>query len=209
MRRALCLFIVIIMMLSLAATTFADETDKNALYETYKSLVDEANKEYGFHLTLLPHEDISTFYSEEEFKKALDEYCAFKSEATTECVRDTSAKVNRGAGVSAVPCTIINTNTTDMATIAVYGIFDVRQTLDGTYYVYSETYTEPIATGNSSSAYYVADGQARRTFIDGGRTRKVSQDFDVYVGNAVLDSIKVDAFYYFNKNTGVVKSNSF
>lgn len=209
MRKALCLFFVIIMMLPVGTTAFADETDKNTLYETYQSLVDEANKEYGYHLTVLPYEAISTFYSEEDFKKALDDYCTFKSEATLESVQDTTAKTNRGAGVSIVPCTINNTHNTATVTIVFYGTFDVRQTLDGSYYVYSDTYTDPVATSNNSSIYYVADGHVRRTFIDSGRTRKVSQDFDVYVSGIFMDNITVDAFYYFNKNTGVVTSSCY
>ena len=79
----------------------------------------------------------------------------------------------------------------------------------GSYYVYSDAYTDPVATSNSSQVSYVANRHVRRTFIDGGRTRMVSQDFDISVDNRFRDSVTVNAYYYFNKTTGVVTSNSY
>lgn len=182
----------------------AASESKAALYQSYKTLVEQVNEKYGYSLELLPISEADTSYSVAEFKKILEDYCEYKANAVTvEYVSE-----SMGRGVVLVPCVVTKQHNIATVSVTFNGLFDIRQRANGSYYVYSASFTNPTAVSNNPVLYYTYNGSLNISFLDGGRTRKVSQGFSVYVANAVTDYVTVSAFYYFNSVTGQVDSQA-
>ena len=78
--------------------------------------------------------------------------------------------------------------------------------LDDTFYISAMAFNA-LAFSSSDKLYYVKNGSASVTgYVDGGRTMIVTQNFDVFSDNAFHSTTSVNAYFYFNKNTGSVSA---
>lgn len=211
MKKIFAFIVALVLVFSCGASAFASSAvngmSGEELYSEYQKLVDDANEQYGFALTLVSLEEIETRYTVEEFEKILNDYCQYKLESviTVETPQTITA---RGVGVVNVPCIIKKTHSNVTVTVTFTGGFDIRQNADGSYYIYDENYYDPVAKSSSSSLYYTINGSLSKRLIDSGRTRQISQTFDVWVNNVINDSVTVSAYYYFNSATGTVTASS-
>lgn len=211
MKKILSMILALTLMFALAVPALATDgqsltlEEKEALYAKYEEMVAAANEEYGLEISVLPFDEIESFYSEEEYALILANYCEFESKPWVR-VYNENPVVFAARGLLYVPYTTTRTHGNVTVTITFGGSFDVRSRSDGTYYIYSQSFTSQ-ASSNSGSLHYVNVGSPGITgYIDGGRTMVVTQNYKIYVDNAFDSNTSVNAYYYFNDNTGYISA---
>ena len=180
--------------------------EKEALYAKYEKMVAAANKKYGLDISVLPFDELETFYSEEEFAQILADLCGFLLAPTVRAAGEAPTGALRGAGTTTVPYYTTRTHGSTTVSVTIYGTFDIGGYADGTYYIRSMAFNA-VASSSSSYLYYVKNGSASVTgYVDGGRTMIVTQNFDVFSDNAFHSTTSVNAYFYFNEATGTVSA---
>ena len=210
MRKAICVMLSLVLLLALAVPAFATDNqdltleEKQALYAKYEEMVAAANEEHGLEISVLPFDELETFYSEEEFAQMLAEFCGILLAPPVRVGGAAPTGAIRGAGTTTVPYSTTQVHGNTTVSITIFGTFNVSAWPDGTYYIRSMAF-DAIASSSSSYLYYVKDGDGRVTgYADGGRTLIVTQDFDIYTYNVFSTSTSVNAYFYFDDNTGEI-----
>lgn len=209
MRKVILVAVMLVILFSLAVTVHAAEAptkDTQALYEEYAQIIYEANETYGLNLTLLPYDQIEDFCSVEEFASTIDDYCRLRSvEFSSMPQSNIHSTGARGVGVVTVPNVKTKTYEDDTITITFYGTFEVRQDLNGTYYIASKSFVTYTASTNGN-IHFVAEGTPTTRVIDGGRTTVVTQNFRAYIRGTATDLVPVSANYYMSPATGNISA---
>ena len=211
MKRIFVVVVSLVLLLMLSVPALAEgeqaltQAEKEALYAKYEELVAAANEEYGYDISVLPFDELETFYSEEEFAQILAEFCGSLS-APWVRVKDSEVPTGdtKGAGFKYVSATGMNRHGKATVTTSFYGIFYIEAGPDGTFHVNSQDFYA-FAESDSSYLYYVKNGYPYISgYIDGGRTMVVSAKFDVYANNVFVGTALAKTYYYFNKHTGTI-----
>ncbi len=209
MKKVLSMVLTLALLFALAVPAFATDNqdltleEKQALYAKYEEMVAAANEEYGLEISVLPFDEIESFYSEEEFAQMLAEFCGILLAPPVRVGGAAPTGAIRGAGTTTVPYSTTQVHGSTTVSITIFGTFDVSAWPDGTYYIRSMAFN--AVASSSSYLYYVKDGDGRVTgYADGGRTLIVTQDFDIYTYNVFAASTSVNAYFYFNDNTGTI-----
>ena len=112
----------------------------------------------------------------------------------------------KGAGTTTVPYRTTKAQDDTTVSVTIYGTFDVNGYLDDTFYISAMAFNA-LAFSSSDKLYYVKNGSASVTgYVDGGRTMIVTENFDVFSDNALHSTTSVNAYFFFNKNTGSVSA---
>ncbi len=212
MKKVISMVLTLALLFALAVPAFATDTqaltqaEKEALYAKYQEMAAAANEEYGLAISVLPFNEIETFYSEEEYAQILADFCGFLLAPKVCANGEAPTGTLRGAGTTTVPYYTTQTHGSTTVSVTIYGTFDIGGYADGTYYIRSMAFNA-VASSSSSYLYYVKNGSASVTgYVDGGRTMIVTQNFDVFSDNAFHSTTSVNAYFYFNKNTGSVSA---
>lgn len=210
MRKAACVMLSLVLLLAFSVPAFATDNqdltleEKEALYAKYEELVAAANEAYGLDISVLPFDELETFYSEEEFAQILAEFCGHLS---TPWVRVNGAAPTgavRGVGTTVVPYYITQVHGNATISITIQGTFNIGYYPSGSYYINWMSF-DAIASSSSSTLFYAKNGDGRVTgYADGGRTLIVTQDFDIYTYGTLTASTSVNAYFYFDDNTGEI-----
>lgn len=207
----MCVIFTLILLLSLSAPAFAaddrelTQEQKEALYAKYEEMVAAANKKYGLDISVLPFDEIETFYSEEEMAQILDELRGFLTEATVHVGGDPLPLSETGYTVVTVCDTVTNRHGKNVSVnVDLYGTFEIVASLDGGYEIRSQNFNA-YAESDDLTFYYVLNGYGSITgYADGGRTLIVTQTFDLYVDNDYAETVTAKGYFYFNKTSGAV-----
>ena len=212
MKKTLSMVLALVLLFALAVPAFATDgqaltqAEKEALYAKYQEMAAAANEEYGLDISVLPFHEIETFYSEEEYAQILADLCGFLLAPTVRAAGEAPTGALRGAGTTTVPYYTTRTHGSTTVSVTIYGTFDIGRYASGSYYINS-MYFNAVATSSSSYLYYAKNGAASVTgYIDGGRTMVVTQNFDIYTNSSLTASTSVNAYFYFNQNTGFVSA---
>ena len=210
MRKAACVMLSLVLLLAFSVPAFATDNqdltleEKQALYAKYEELVAAANEAYGLDISVLPFDELETFYSEEEFAQILAEFCGHLS---TPWVRVNGAAPTgavRGAGTTTVPYYTTQVHGTTTVSITIFGTFNIGYYPGGPYYINWMSF-DAVTSSSSSTLFYAKNGDGRVTgYADGGRTLIVTQDFDIYTYGTLTASTSVNAYFYFDDNTGEI-----
>ena len=212
MKKVISMVLTLVLLFALAVPALATDghaltqAEKEALYAKYQEMAAAANEEYGLDISVLPFHEIETFYSEEEYAQILADLCGFLLAPTVRAAGEAPTGALRGAGTTTVPYYTTRTHGSTTVSVTIYGTFDIGGYADGTYYIRSMAFNA-VASSSSSYLYYVKNGSASVTgYADGGRTMIVTQNFDIYTYNTLTSSTSVNAYFYFNQNTGFVSA---
>ncbi len=212
MRNYVCVVCALILLLSLSVPAFAADgqdltlAQKETLYAKYQEMVAAANEEYGLEISVLPFDELETFYSEEKFAQILADFCGFLSAPSVHVDSGAPMGAVRGAGTTTVPYYTTQVHGGTSVFVTIYGTFDIGGYPDGTYYINSMAFNA-VASSSSSFLYYVKNGSATVTgYADGGRTMIVTQNFDIYTYNTLNSTTSVNAYFYFNDKTGSIST---
>lgn len=211
MKKIISLLIILVLTMGLCPAVFAAEsviTDPQSLYAQYEEIISEANETYGCSLSLLPFEEIKDFCSAEEFRSEVINYCENRDNPfETSLGTVTGNASGRGSGVVTVPC--VRTKNLGQATLTAtfYGTFDIRMKTNGTYYVYSKSFSVRTHSSNGNIGFEV-DGNPSVSAVDGGRTIRVTQQFRVLVQGLFSENTSVTATYIVNFGNGNVTAGS-
>lgn len=209
MRKVISMAVAFLILFSFTVSAHAAEApmqDTQSLYEEYAQIIFEANETYGLNLTLLPYDQIEDFCSAEEFASTIDDYCRLRSVEFSSMPQSTMHSTGaRGVGVVTVPNVKTKTYEDDTITITFYGTFEVRQDLNGTYYIASQSFTAYTSSTNGN-IHFVAEGTPTTRVIDGGRTTVVTQNFRAYIQGTATDLAPVSAYYYMSPATGNISA---
>lgn len=106
-----------------------------------------------------------------------------------------------------MPC--VRTKNLGQATLTAtfYGTFDIRMKTNGTYYVYSKSFSVRTHSSNGNIGFEV-DGNPSVSAVDGGRTIRVTQQFRVLVQGLFSENTSVTATYIVNFGNGNVTAGS-
>ena len=210
MKKVLSMVLTLALLFALAVPAFATDNqdltleEKQALYAKYEEMVAAANEEYGLDISVLPFDEIESFYSEEEFAQMLAEFCGILLAPPVRVGGAAPTGAIRGAGTTTVPYSTTQVHGNTTVSITIFGTFNIGRYASGSYYIRSMAF-DAIASSSSSYLYYVKDGDGRVTgYADGGRTLIVTQDFDIYTYNVFSTSTSVNAYFYFDDNTGEI-----
>lgn len=147
---------------------------------------------------MLPFEEIKDFCSAEEFRAEVINYCENRDNPFETSIGTVTGNVSgRGSGVVTVEC--VRTKNIGAATLIAtfYGTFDVRMKANGTYYVYSKSFSVRSRSSNNAVGFEV-DGSPSVSTVDGGRTVRVTQQFRVLVEGHFSENTSVTATYTVN-----------
>lgn len=211
MKKIISVLIVLVLTMSLCPAVFAQENitvNPQSLYEQYEQIIAEANETYGCSLSLLPFEEIKDFCSVEEFRAEVINYCENRDNPFETSLGTVTGNVSgRGSGVVTVPC--VRTKNIGQATLTAtfYGTFDVRMKANGTYYIYSKTFSVRTHSSNGNYGFEI-NGNPSVSAIDGGRTIRVTQQFRVLVQGYFSENTSVTATYIMNFGNGNVTAGS-
>lgn len=211
MKKILTILMVCVLTISLCPAVFAAEsvtTDPQSLYAQYEQIITEANETYGCSLYLLPFDEIEDFCSVEEFRLRVFDYCENRDNPFENSVGTVTGNVSgRASGVVTVPCIRTKTYNQDTMTITFYGTFDVRMKSNGTYYIYSQSFSVRARSANGIYAYSII-GNPTVSTIDGGRTIRATQQFEVRIDGLFAENTSVTATYIMNFGNGNVTAGS-
>lgn len=211
MKKFISVFIVLVLAISLCPAVFATENitvNPQSLYEQYEQIIDEANETYECSLSLLPFEEIKDFCSAEEFKAEVINYCENRDNPFETSPGTVTGNVSgRGSGVVTVPC--VKTKNIGQATLTAtfYGTFDVRMKANGTYYIYSKSFSVRTRSSNGNIGFEI-DGNPSVSTVDGGRTIRVTQQFRVLVQGYFSENTSVTATYIMNFGNGNITASN-
>ena len=212
MKKVISMVLTLVLLFALAVPALATDgqaltqAEKEALYAKYQEMAAAANEEYGLDISVLPFDELETFYSEEEFAQILADFCGHLSTPWVHVEGEAPTGAMRGVGITAVPYYTTRTHGSTTVSITIYGSFDIGRYASGSYYINS-MYFNAVATSSSSYLYYAKNGAASVTgYIDGGRTMVVTQNFDIYTNSSLTASTSVNAYFYFNEATGTVSA---
>ena len=142
MRKAICVMLSLVLLLALAVPAFATDNqdltleEKQALYAKYEEMVAAANEEYGLEISVLPFDELETFYSEEEFAQMLAEFCGILLAPPVRVGGAAPTGAIRGAGTTTVPYSTTQVHGNTTVSITIFGTFNVSAWPDGTYYIF-------------------------------------------------------------------------
>lgn len=209
MRKAACVMLSLVLLLAFSVPAFATDNqdltleEKEALYAKYEELVAAANEAYGLDISVLPFDELETFYSEEEFAQMLAEFSGILS-APTVRVDDPPPLSETGYTVTTICDTVEQRHDGATVSVRIYGTFEIVAALNGGYEIRSQVF-HAFAESDDPLTYYIINGSGCITgYADGGRTLIVTQDFDVCEDNEIRFSTSVNAYFYFNDNTGEI-----
>lgn len=213
MRNYVCVVCALILLLSLSVPAFAADgqdltlAQKETLYAKYQEMVAAANEAYGLEISVLPFDELETFYSEEKFAQILADFCGFLSAPSVHVDGNPPSLAETGYTVTTVCDTIAKRHGKNVTvSVKLYGTFEIIAAQDGGYEIKSQDFNA-FAESDDPSIYYVLKGYGCITgYADGGRTMIVTQKFDIYVDNAFDSTTSVNAYFYFNDNTGLISA---
>ena len=210
MRKAACVMLSLVLLLAFSVPAFATDNqdltleEKQALYARYEEMVAAANEEYGLDISVLPFDELETFYSEEEFAQMLAEFCGILSAPPVRVGGAAPTGAVRGVGTTVVPYYITQVHGNATISITIQGTFNIGYYPGGPYYINWMSF-DAVTSSSSSTLFYAKNGDGRVTgYADGGRTLIVTQDFDIYTYGTLTASTSVNAYFYFNDNTGEI-----
>lgn len=212
MKKAISMVLTLALLFALSVPAFATDgqaltqAEKEALYAKYEELVAAANKKYGLDISVLPFDELETFYSEEEFAQILSDFCGHLSTPWVHVEGEAPMGALRGVGTTVVPYYTTRVHGSTTVSITIQGAFNIGRYASGSYYINWMSF-DSVATSSSSYLYYAKNGSASVTgYIDGGRTMVVTQNFDIYTNSSLTASTSVNAYFYFNEATGTVSA---
>lgn len=211
MKKLLSVITAILLFISICPAVFAAENinvNPQSLYTQYEQTIAEANETYECSLSLLPFEEIKDFCSAEEFRAKVINYCENRDNPFETTVGTVTGNVSgRGSGVVTVPC--VRTKNIGAATLTAtfYGTFDVRMKTNGTYYIYSQSFSVRAQSSNGNVGFEIYGNPTVKT-IDGGRTIRVTQEFRVLVQRLFSEYTSVTASYIMNYGNGNITVES-
>lgn len=210
MRKAACVMLSLVLLLAFSVPAFATDNqdltleEKQALYAKYEEMVAAANEEYGLDISVLPFDELETFYSEEEFAQMLAEFCGILLAPPVRVGGAAPTGAIRGAGTTTVPYSTTQVHGNTTVSITIFGTFNIGYYPGGPYYINWMSF-DAVTSSSSSTLFYAKNGDGRVTgYADGGRTLIVTQDFDIYTYGTLTASTSVNAYFYFDDNTGEI-----
>ena len=212
MKKVISMVLTLALLFALSVPALAEgeqaltQAEKEALYAKYEEMVAAANEEYGLDISVLPFDELETFYSEEEFAQILADFCGILLAPQVRVDGEGPTGALRGVGITAVPYYTKYVHGSTTVSITIYGSFNIGAWPDNTYYIRSMEF-DAVASSSSSYLYYAKNGGASVTgYIDGGRTMVVTQNFDIYTYSSLTASTSANAYFYFNEATGTVSA---
>lgn len=183
------------------------------LYTRYQQIIDQANEEYGYSLSLVPMAEMGTFYSLTEFQQMVDNVCQLKATAKLETEVSYETPSSRREGTNGDGPWIgdvtfsfreYHDNNRVSATIIFKGTFVVRIRAENEYYIYGHMFHPVEVRTSSDELYYIYDGDMTITFQDSGRVKRITQAFFVSYYHSIIDQRSYTVFCWFNTQTGRV-----
>ena len=210
-KRMMAMFMAILTVLALGLSVYADAptsrkitAEQQALYQSYQTILDELNAQYGRNVRLLPIEEVTNFCSLEEFRQKNEDFCRFLQAKMT----FSANKTVQMRAMQTASCTrSLSYPNVGTVYVTISGQFDVVQELDGYYYIYASYYPMPAVSTTNSNLIVVSDGGVQVTMIDHARTRYVTQSYKISYNGVSYDTVTFGCHFYFNKTTGVVTAN--
>ena len=210
MKKVFSMVLTLALLFVLAVPAFATDNqdltleEKQALYAKYEEMVAAANEAYGLDISVLPFDELETFYSEEEFAQILAEFSASLSAPWVRVGGAAPTGAIRGAGTTTVPYSTTQVHGSTTVSITIFGTFNIGYYPGGPYYINWMSF-DAVTSSSSSTLFYAKNGGASVTgYIDGGRTMVVTQNFDIYTYGTLTASTSVNAYFYFNDVGGYV-----
>lgn len=210
-KRMMAMFMAILTVLALGLSVYADAptnrkitAEQQALYQSYQTILDELNAQYGRNVRLLPIEEVTNFCSLEEFRQKNEDFCRFLQAETT----FSANKTVQTRAMQTASCTrSLSYPNVGTVYVTISGQFEVRLNLDGNYYILSSNYPMPEVVTTNSLLDVCPIGSVQVTMIDHGRTRYVTQSYKISYNGVSYDTVTFGCHFYFNKTTGVVTAN--
>lgn len=212
MKKVISMVLTLALLFALSIPAFATgeqvltQAEKEALYAKYEKMAAAANEKYGLEISVLPFDELETFYSEEEYAQILADFCGLLLAPQVRVDGEGPTGATRGAGVTTVPYYTKHVHGSATVSITIYGTFNIGAWPDNTYYIRSMEF-DAVVSSSSSTLFYAKNGGASVTgYIDGGRTMVVTQNFDIYTYGTLTASTSANAYFYFNEATGTVSA---
>lgn len=210
-KRMVAMLMAILTVLALGLSVYADTptnrkitAEQQALYQSYQTILDELNAQYGRNVRLLPIEEVTNFCSLEEFRQKNEDFCRFLQAETTFSANKTAQTRDMQTASCTRSLSYPNVGT---VYVTISGQFEVRLNLDGNYYILSSNYPMPEVVTTNSLLDVCPIGSVQVTMIDHGRTRYVTQRYKISCDGTSSEEVTFGCHFYFNKTTGVVTAN--
>lgn len=212
MKKVISMVLTLALLFALSVPAFATDgqaltqAEKEALYAKYEKMAAAANEKYGLDISVLPFDELETFYSEEEYAQILADFCGLLLAPQVRVDGEGPIGALKGVGTTVVPYYIKHVHGSATVSITIQGTFNIGYYPGGPYYINWMSF-DAVTSSSSSTLFYAKNGGASVTgYIDGGRTMVVTQNFDIYTYGTLTASTSANAYFYFNEATGTVSA---